>query len=132
MTDRDTPEAALAAVLREAEDADVAEGHTPSCHEPWEYRIAGRLLAATPPGWCGHERTTRLFTELSDSYTEAEAEIARLRTRIAQLDSGLREAAGARHAIGHAGQEITGDIIAFDVCQRAGCVSARAALWAGK
>lgn len=34
----------LAAALREAEDADEAEGHGPTCHEPWEYRIAAALL----------------------------------------------------------------------------------------
>ena len=36
----------LADLLREAEDADAAEGHNPTCHEPWEYRIAARLRSA--------------------------------------------------------------------------------------
>jgi hypothetical protein len=75
-----------------------------------------------------NERMEAEITLLRDIAADNEAEIERLRTRIAQLDSGLRESAGARHAIGHAGQEITGDIIGFEDCMNAAIAAERARL----
>ena len=69
----DTPEAALAAALEEAM-TDHWDGSNKE--------IATAILAALPPGWCGHEDTAT-FTH----WVELEAEIARLRERIAELET---------------------------------------------
>lgn len=84
----------------------------------------GGLREAEPDEVPGAARTADLLRLLD----EARARIERLEARVVRLDSGLRESAEARHAIGHLRQEVTGDLITFEECPRAGCASARAAL----
>ena len=54
MTTHDTPEAALAAALSDADDEWLA---TPirDDDEHWTLFCARHILAALPPGWCGHD-----------------------------------------------------------------------------
>ena len=92
MSTHDTPEAALATALREAEDADEAEGHGPTCHEPWENRIAAASLAALDPEWTlvptgsAAAYLAKSFGEvavqrdrMTDLWSKQQATIARLR-----------------------------------------------------
>jgi len=106
MTTHDTPEAALAAVVK-AEEWRLANHPDDHWHE---YGVADEfgppssgkcvpmlqvirslnaILAALPPGWCGHDTTHRerchnydpdaVIAHLHEAHDKAEAEIARLR-----------------------------------------------------
>lgn len=52
---RDTPEAALAAALPNVPTAKALTRHLGEFNGAWWDRFALEVLAALPPGWCGHE-----------------------------------------------------------------------------
>jgi hypothetical protein len=73
-----TAEAALAAALAENPDASHAVGGLSRTNTYW-HALAAALLAALPPGWCGHEAEFANLPEgLFASYERQAAEIARL------------------------------------------------------
>ena len=57
MTTSDTPEAALVAMTAALESVDVRSGYRLSSMTPpmGPTTLAAAVLAALPPGWCGHD-----------------------------------------------------------------------------
>jgi hypothetical protein len=88
MTTHDAPEAVIAAALQYVCAKNgwriLGRPDDPVLHSYEEFAAA--VLAALPPGWCGHET---IMGGLEVRYRVKEATIGRLRQRIAELEARL-------------------------------------------